>query len=150
TRFKDFPMRRFATLAMVALLAAPAVAQETMSPEVLAAVKKASVFIRLDAGDGGGTGSGWVAVVDGARALIVTNNHVAPPDEPLKPGEVAKLRVVFDSGTPTERSFPAELVAADKWRDLAVLRVSGVKNLPNPLPYDPPTKPMELLQIFSF
>jgi 2-alkenal reductase len=62
-------------------------------------------------------GSGFV--VD-ARGDIVTNNHVVANEQ--------KLTVVFSNG----RKIPAELIRADQYSDLAVIRVH-TGNLPAPL-----------------
>jgi S1-C subfamily serine protease len=44
-----------------------------------------------------------------------------------------RVTVVFNSGTPDEQTAPAEVVAVDGEADLAVLRVTGVRNLPAPV-----------------
>lgn len=45
----------------------------------------------------------------------------------------AKATVVLYSGTPKEEPRPAEVLAADPELDLAVLKASGVKELPQPI-----------------
>jgi S1-C subfamily serine protease len=61
-----------------------------------------------------------------------------------------KLTAVFDSGTPRERSAPAEVLLADKERDLALLRVRGIKDLPAPLEWRDAPAPAELQAVYVF
>ena len=62
----------------------------------------------------------------------------------------AKVTVVFDSGTKSEQSAKAEVIAADPANDLAALRVSDVENLPVPL--DALTVPelAETMPVYTF
>jgi S1-C subfamily serine protease len=125
-----------------------------LPPRVLRDVKNATVFVKVDAGDVGGSGSGFVIKVkrDGPTAYVVTNHHVIAPelddaDEPgprrgrfpLRPPFARRLAqptitLVFWSGTPRERSAPASIVLDDAERDLALLQVTGVQDLPAPIP----------------
>jgi S1-C subfamily serine protease len=104
----------------------PARADGPIPPALLGKLKAATVFIKVTAGSGHGSGSGFVLQVDGNVALIVTNNHVAHPSEKLGPVGNAAYELVFHSGRKNEFSMKAELVAADQEHDLALLRVSGV------------------------
>jgi len=132
-------------VALAALLAPPVRAQDAIPPETVDAMKQATVFIRV-AGDGwAATGSGFVVSGDDQALLIATNDHVAVP----RPGK-ATITVVFDSGTKTERSYPAQVAAADPERDLAVLRVAGVKAPPKPVAYNEPPKLVETMGVYSF
>lgn len=60
-----------------------------------------------------GVGSGVIISPDG---LIITNNHVVK--------NVTEVKVVLSDG----RSFPANILARDPWRDLALLKID-VENL---------------------
>src|SRR5262245_5023211 len=99
---------------------------------LLARLKAATVFIKVQFAGGAGSGSGFVLRLHGDHALIVTNDHVARPrikDAP--PAQGAAHEVVFHSGRRNEFSRKAELVAGDFDHDLAVLRVSGVRGVPD-------------------
>jgi hypothetical protein len=131
-------------------------ADEAIAPETVQAVKRAAVFIRIELNGKEASGSGFVVGRDGDKALIITNQHVvAGPNQ--KPGsEVApispnvKVTVVFDSGTRTERSGKGEVLAADPKSDLAVLRVTGIKDIPEPISYAEPPKVVETMAIWTF
>jgi hypothetical protein len=124
------------------------------------------------------TGSGFVIKVEGDVAYIVTNHHVVTPSLKVDPQDLPTPRlrpgsrplprppldltyepvtgslsegtftVVFHSGTKQESSLPAEVVALDAGRDLAVLKVAKGKNLPEPISLDPSTKLVETLPIY--
>ena len=108
-----------------------------ISTELLGKLKAATVFVRVDAGSFGATGSGFVLRVTGDTALIVTNHHVAEPKS--KQGVVQRNvahEIVFHSGRKNEFTKKAELIGADEEHDLAILRVIGVqktKDFPEPL-----------------
>ncbi len=83
------------------------------------------------------------------------------PGLPVPPGfetrteilEVAvpapNITLVFGSGTTKERSVTAEVVAADADADLAVLKITGVKDLPKPIDLRPPEL-VETMQVYVF
>jgi len=145
-------MPRALTLA-VGLLAAASTArsEEAITPETVAAIKKATVFVRVEGDTWAATGSGFVVAADDKGVLVATNHHVASPTPPApRPGARATLTVVFDSGTKAERSYPAAVAASDADRDLAVLRVVGVKDAPTPIAYADPPKAFETMGVFSF
>jgi S1-C subfamily serine protease len=62
----------------------------------------------------------------------------------------AAVSVVFDSGTPAERSARAEVVAVDPEHDLAVLQVTGLKELPASLDLAQEVQPVETMPVFTF
>jgi S1-C subfamily serine protease len=62
----------------------------------------------------------------------------------------AAVTVVFNSGTEKEQSIPAEILAADPEQDLAVLKVSGVKQLPKPIDCLHEPKLTETMPIYTF
>ncbi|HTK75701.1 MAG TPA: trypsin-like peptidase domain-containing protein [Gemmataceae bacterium] len=98
-----------------------------IKPDVAERVKKKTVFIEVERDDGGGSGSGWLAEPDG---IIVTNSHVVGMKDKAKRPPTS-IKVTFDSGLPTARSFPAKLLSLDRAEDLAVLKVDA-PNLPEP------------------
>jgi S1-C subfamily serine protease len=119
---------------------------------LLARLKAATVFVKVQFAAGAGSGSGFVLRLDGDHALIVTNDHVARPrikDAP--PADRATYDIVFHSGRRNEFSRTAELIAGDFDHDLAVLRVSGVRGVadfPEPLNATDPAALAETTPIY--
>ena len=76
-------MPRALTLA-VGLLAAASTArsEEAITPETVAAIKKAAVFVRVEGDTWAATGSGFVVAADDKGVLVATNHHVASPTPP--------------------------------------------------------------------
>jgi S1-C subfamily serine protease len=157
----------------------PLHADDALSAEKLTQIKKATVFVKVEVRDLIYSGSGFVVHKDQAGAIVITNLHViepklvtevesAPPPRPkglkgtapqsrlpthrtvITTLKNAKVTVVFDSGTKSERSGKAEVVAADAENDLAALRVSNVENLP--VPFDPLIVPelTETMPVYTF
>jgi len=62
----------------------------------------------------------------------------------------AKATVVLYSGTAKEEPRPAEVLAADPELDLAVLKVSGIKELPQPIEHDHEPKLAETMPVYVF
>ena len=155
-------MRRSLTLFVGLVLFTVAVrGDEGISPDTIVAVKHATVFIRVQSTDGKGTGSGFVIATEKDTVLIATNYHVVGPTDfdkkpRLPPAEFAKslkvptVTVVFDAGTKAEVSAKAEVIAADPVNDLAVLRVTGLKDPPKPVAYTDPPKLVETMPVFTF
>jgi serine protease Do len=130
-------------------------AQESLSAEQLKRLKAATVFIKVQAGTEGATGSGFLIRVDGTEGYVVTNHHVIEQSlQPLKvmnfpatkPG--SKIEAVFDSGSPQDRSLRAEILSVDPDKDLAVLRVKSAKDFPEPLDLQNVPKLRETLPVF--
>jgi S1-C subfamily serine protease len=125
----------------------PGVATGTIPRATLQAIKDATVFVKVKAGTVEGSGSGFMMQVEGETGYIVTNEHVAAP-------HVAKVKaaltVVFGSGTNKERSVKAEVVAVDAERDLAVLKVAGVKGLPRAIDFSKTPDLVETMPVFVF
>ena len=53
--------------------------EETIPPDVLAAIKKATVFVKVQVEGQAYSGSGFVVKVDDGAAYVVTNHHVIEP-----------------------------------------------------------------------
>jgi S1-C subfamily serine protease len=93
--------------------------------------------------------------------LVATNYHViaSPAYEDrgrLTPQEVARsfqqvqVAAVFNSGTRAEETCRAEPIAADVDNDLAILRISGLKDRPVPLDYRTQTALVETTPVYMF
>ncbi len=129
---------------------------------LLEQIKAATVFIHVEGNGGGKTGSGFVVRVDQETGFVVTNHHVITPPTramvprlrgipfPPRPGGLAQITAVFGSGTPAERSVPAQVVRFDADKDLAVLRVDGIKNLPRPIDISRPPRAVETMPVYVF
>lgn len=154
--------RSLALLIPFVALCSPARAEDTIPAETVVAVKHATVFIRVEGTGWKGSGSGFVVATPTRDViLIATNAHVVagPEFDRVKLGPPALMKslkgntitAIFDSGTKTELSVKAELVAADQERDLAVIRVTGLKVAPpTPIAYTDPPKPVETMSIITF
>jgi S1-C subfamily serine protease len=133
----------------------PTAADGQIPTALLARLKAATVFIKVHIRSGGqGSGSGFVLQVDGNTALIVTNDHVAHPSgkngASLGP---ASLDAVFHSGRKNEFTMPAEVIAADRDWDLAILRVKGVggrDDFPMPINTTDRTTLTETMPVYIF
>lgn len=126
-------MRTVAILCMVVSLswmsqAVAPVAAQVVSPEVLAKVRGACVFIRTELGEG----SGFLTEFDGQSGIIVTAAHVISEKEAI----CSFIRVFLKSGTEDEVALKVSVIGFDPLRDLAFLRVQG-GNLPEPLKLAP-------------
>jgi S1-C subfamily serine protease len=137
---------------LIALLFVTAVplarGDEAIPARTLNDIKGATAFIKLQAGPLQATGSGFLVKVEGDTGYLVTNHHVVVPDRRGLP--TPRLSVVFWSGTRKEQVHPAEVLGSDADRDLAVLKVSGVKELPAPLDLAQKVELIETLPVFVF
>lgn len=95
-----------------------------LNADVLARAKKATVFIRVTAGDGSkGSGSGFFGV-RGRPTLVLTNAHVIGMLE--KGAKLPqKVEIVINSGESNEHTVPGRVFKADPGIDLAVVEVAG-------------------------
>jgi len=167
-------MRRLAlAVLIVAGSALAARAQETIPPDVLQKVKQASVFVKVSLGPLEYSGSGFALQTDGQTVYLVTNDHVVakpnldafgPWQFGLRGRDLLELRkiqlaiqnsepevsVVFNSGAKEEQVLKAETVVLDKPHDLAILKVTGVRSPPEPIPLDVNFKPVETTPVFTF
>jgi S1-C subfamily serine protease len=148
----------FATLV---LLAAYGRADDSIPPETVDAVKKATVFVRVQGAGWKASGSGFVVAAEKDYVLVATNYHVIASPEfekkpRLTPAELSKslksptITGVFDGGTNTEQSLKAEAIAADPEADLAILKITGLKKLPEPIDLAGPPKLAETMQVYTF
>jgi S1-C subfamily serine protease len=156
--------RRCAVVAGLVLLTLPLAAQDSIPPETITAVKRATVFIQVQGTQGPvwkATGSGFVVSGSKDTLLVATNHHVIslPGSEKRKrmtPSELDRslkqvaVTVVFDPGTKSETSVKAEPVAADPDNDLAVLRVTRVVNPPRAIDYATSPKLTETMPVYTF
>lgn len=124
------------------VVAPPPVATAKPTPEVLARMKAATVFLEIEHAGGVFTaGSGWFG---GEPNWIVTNAHVVgqldPKQPPVKitafvhPG-LPKMQLVF-------RNDSLRVLAVDREMDLAIVEVV---NPPTPLPAPLPLRPSATL-----
>jgi S1-C subfamily serine protease len=153
--------RLLAVVAFLAAISTPAAsADDSLTPEVVAAVKRATVYIKVKGPSGMASGSGFVISSEKDSVLVATNHHVISPlapgrkdlphSEVVRNFKVVNVTVVFDPGNPSEREVRATILTADANHDLAVLRVSGLKDPPTPIEYmDPPTL-TETMPVYSF
>jgi S1-C subfamily serine protease len=130
-----------------------------ISLALLEQIKCATVFVRVEVANTGGSGSGFLIKTDGNTGYIVTNHHVITPptaggDVPrrLAPAQLAQRRitVVFQSGTPAEKSLKAEALASDDEADLAILQVKGEGELPKPINVHQDVNVVETMPLFSY
>lgn len=157
-------MCRRSSLVVLTLLAqslcshAQTQAQEAIPVKTLTEIKAATVFVKASLQGLEGSGSGFVIKVDGYTAYVATNDHVVNP----KPRNITtgrhystpvgkpSLTIVFDSGTLRERSARGEILASDPDRDLAVVKVEGIKDLPRPLDYEDNAELIETMPVYTF
>ncbi len=137
------------------------VANKLVKPSVqtkltLDEVKAATVYIKVDAGDLSGSGSGFYIGSENGAALVATNHHVieAAAKRPAPGAAKSKITCVFHSGVSgDERPTTAKIVGFDPIADLAVLRLDNPPaKLPKPInPWATPklTETMEV-RIFGF
>lgn len=152
---------------------APVAGPVDLRADVLQKVTRATAFIRVDVGNQAATGSGFLVKAGGDTAYVVTNFHVIAVEEkqpqpqpqrrvpfrfrhgpfrpaPQQPKAKPRITVVLNSGTPTEQTAPAEVVAFDEEADLAALRITGVRNLPAALDANQPATVAETQPVYIF
>lgn len=121
----------------------------TMTRLTTDTVKKASVFIVVEAAEGRGSGSGWFGLEPG---LVFTNAHVLHMIAPHSPAP-KKITIYLNSGTQEQREIPhsrIKILAVDQDIDLAILQVVNEPNLPAPLKVKPSIELLEGQGITTF
>jgi regulation of enolase protein 1 (concanavalin A-like superfamily) len=134
-----------------ALKAEQAAVDELETMRTVARLKDATVYIKKKiAGKTFASATGFVIEVHGENVILLTNGHVVEVDVSDVPTTLApeesnpeesnvELEVVFRSGqgAQKEKSYPAQLMAADRSgdiaTDLAFLLVKGVQEAPSPI-----------------
>ncbi|MGH7225190.1 MAG: S1C family serine protease, partial [Gemmataceae bacterium] len=131
------PLPLILLLAIAAMRCASPVAagEDSLPLETVKALKAATVFLKVEAEGESASGSGFVIKTEGQTAYLVTNRHVIDfGGDKRRAGAAAPvITAIFDSGGKNECSARAEVLAADVRRDLAVLRVQGVRAPPPPI-----------------
>ncbi len=127
---------RYLGIVVACLLAASvgwAQSADTQSPETLQNLARSAVFLRADRvfkiEEFPSSGSGFFVHPDG---YILTNWHVIADQvsgylwnkEREISAKVIRLTAVIDSGSPAERELPAKIIARDRKRDLALIKVN--------------------------
>ncbi len=112
---------------------------QSVSPEVIARVRKACVFVHNKEGQG----TGFIFERNEQSAKVATAAHVICNEQ----GKVFdELRVVLSSGTAGETTFSAKVLGIDVPRDLAFLEIKG-KNLPEPIYLAPDATVTETMDV---
>ena len=153
TRFSGRKGISFYTTALIALFAGVVMAgagaadgPKTITPAAVKKVKHATAYLKVTLADGSvAEGSGFFGMQPG---IVLTNAHVLGMLQP-ESRQPRKIEVVSNSGTKTERIFPARLLGVDRSSDLAVLRVEGDK-LPEPLSVQSAKDLVELDKVYVF
>jgi S1-C subfamily serine protease len=111
--------------------------------------KKSTVFVEVESKFGGGsTGSGWFGIENN---IVITNAHVLGMLSPSSPPP-AKITLFLNSGergqTPgvMQREIPHQrikIIAVDRFHDIAIMEISGEKDLPVPFKVRPTSKMRE-------
>jgi len=126
--------------------------QESLPLKAVAAIKEATVMITTTAQANagvGGSGSGFLIRVEGQTAYVVTNSHVISPRKGLS-GGLSSIKVVLRRGTRAERKVAGDLVASSSARDLAIIKVTGVADLPAPIDVLKETELVETMPVYVF
>jgi S1-C subfamily serine protease/regulation of enolase protein 1 (concanavalin A-like superfamily) len=122
-------------------------------------VEDATVYLKVQAGRLGGSGTGFVIRSEANDVLIATNDPVVNPhleglprdDDSLRSQLQATIVAVFRSGAGAgvEQSLPARIIGADREenRDLAILEVRGVKQPPHPIALSDTALPTRLMPL---
>jgi S1-C subfamily serine protease len=125
----------------------PSTGGESIPAETVMAIKAATVFVKVDAGQASGSGTGFLIMKEGETAYLVTNHHVIKP--PIRGGG-PRVSVVFWSGTAREKVAQAEVVASDSARDLAILKVTKMQELPEAIDFSRDQALIETMPVYIF
>ncbi len=138
----------FAVMVVVAVSSVRA--EETIPLKTLADIKASTVFVKASVGPFEANGSGFVIRVDGEAVYVATNHHVVSSPKNLNRIGKLALTLVFGSGTKSERVAQGEILASDPARDLAILKVTGLKEIPKPIDYSKVPELVETMPVFTF
>jgi S1-C subfamily serine protease len=154
-------MRRAVAALVFVLFASSVRADEGLPADTLKSLKAATVYVKVEAGRLQGSGSGFLLHTDKDTALLVTNHHVVRPLVtirrvlPRRPPQVVTMRindarvsVVFNSGKKGERAFPAQVLAEDEKKDLAILKITGARDLPRAISTARPPELTETMPVY--
>ena len=134
------PVRLLANIPIILLLATfPLCARsQTLSPEKLALVKRATVFISTPKGEG----TGFLFENNRTEGLVATAAHVVADIDAND-----AIQIFFNSGTQEEVFLKAEIVGMDEERDIAFLQVRST-SLPEPIYLQPRASVQETMDVF--
>jgi S1-C subfamily serine protease len=161
----------FRAVLLLVLMTEFACADESLPVETAKHLKEATVYVKVSIGPLTLSGSGFVIQSSGDSALIVTNRHVVEKPKGLSPlGFIPGLRgrdrlalvriqrtlamnepvisVVFNSGEPNEQAVKPEVLCQLDEPDLAILKVSGLKNTPRAIEFRQAAQPHETMPVF--
>lgn len=145
-------MMRAIVLGLIFCCSLSVCAQESIKPEDLARIKAATVFVKVGDTRSGITssGSGFLVKAENESGWIITNHHVIDVSkfsDDSMPNN-SRIEVIFESGTEKERRLKATAVAIDPVRDLAVLKISGAQDLPQPITIDEKIELRETMPVY--
>lgn len=106
--------RFFLMVLLTCFFASAGLAQPSLPPETLARIKRGTVLLETPSA----SGSGYVLCTRDGRTYLATCAHL------FRFGRTRTVKVVFNSGTPDERSESAEVCGLDESSDLAVLSMT--------------------------
>jgi regulation of enolase protein 1 (concanavalin A-like superfamily) len=144
-------MRWLLAMLAIGMSTTAASAQESLPIKLVTAIKDATVMIltHSDEPGEGGSGSGFLIRAEGQTGYIVTNQHVISGGEGRANGQ-SKIDVIIRSGARGQRKSAAEIVAVSAEQDLAILRISGVPDLPAAIDVLKETELVETMPIYVF
>jgi S1-C subfamily serine protease len=141
-------MQRWLLVLILLTTSTPLRADDQIPAEALKTLKAATVFLKVRVGPLQTSGSGFLIHADGDKGLLVTGDHVITPPRPV-PAQPF-IHAVFHSGRKEEQTVLAEVAGRDPERDLAVLRVQKVKDLPAPLALTDKVELAETMPVYLF
>ena len=144
-------MSALSSLACVIALLTAQPAHEMIPPETLTRIKDCTVFVKVKVGRLESSGSGFVIRVEGDAVYVATNHHVVKPRVRGSAAVGAAVpNLVFQSGSRDEQSAQGEVLASDPSRDLAIVKVTGLKKLPTPIDFSVRPELVETMPVFTF
>ncbi len=123
--------------------------QRALTSETINRLKEATVFIQTPSG----SGTGFLARLDGDGVFIVTNNHVISERIDYLVGETTRaydeVDVVFFSGAPGAQKTKARVFATFRSADLALLQCETTPSGVTPLVFDFQSVPFETMSVLA-